>query len=145
MEEVGLDTKSYSTIMAQTLAALHWAAKIDENDIKFVLGMTAKSAQWGPQAVGMWVLDFNQCSGCENEDVGIKKRVDAFYWNDPYYPWPDFSPDERDRVLWEGFTRAYLEASRVLAGEVEGPKQFIDAVEREGMKRRSSSLKSLFG
>lgn len=89
MEEVGLDTKSYSTIMAQTLAALHRIAKIDGNDIDFVLDMTAKSAQWGAQVVGIWVLDFNQCSGCEDGEGGIKKHLDALYGNDPYYPRPD--------------------------------------------------------
>jgi hypothetical protein len=35
--ELGLPARDYTTAMADTLAFLHWVAKVDANDIEFVL------------------------------------------------------------------------------------------------------------
>jgi hypothetical protein len=152
MEDIGLDTHHYAKIMARTLAALHWTAKIDANDIEFVLGTTASSAKscirenGGDEEVGVWVLDFNQCSSFEEGTVnGIKKLVDGYYWNDPYYPRPDLKNHKKDAALWKTFKVTYLEASKILIGETGLLYDFITAVEREGEKRSRSAVKSFFG
>ena len=84
MEHLRLDTNMYATTMARTLAVLHWKAKLDANDVEFVLG-SSPTAKIPPTAdeleasnkedvrcitenldfyhrtVGMWLLDFDQC------------------------------------------------------------------------------------
>ncbi|QDS67588.1 hypothetical protein FKW77_003676 [Venturia effusa] len=145
MEDLGLDTQHYSKIMARSLAVLHWVAQNDANDIEFVLGMTASSVSscignnGGKLEVGMWLLDFNQCQRFGDEsDNGLKKLVDGFFWNDPYYPRPESSGNKNDMALWRTFRETYLEASKSLLANtlLDGfPDEFIAAVEQEGRNR----------
>ncbi|CEL09616.1 hypothetical protein ASPCAL12749 [Aspergillus calidoustus] len=70
MEEIGIpeeDIMGYSRTMADTLAFLHWVARIDGNDIEFVLAAPSNICDGGTRgtwnnALGlheMWMLDFD--------------------------------------------------------------------------------------
>ncbi|KAK6426676.1 hypothetical protein LTR95_016088 [Oleoguttula sp. CCFEE 5521] len=150
MEALHLDTSIYATTMARTLAILHWGGVgTDGNDIEFVLGEALRAnpvpslsefCKMAPsdlrrkdsmypaeQALGMWLLDFNQCAFFDHDKAGLKRLVDAFFWTDPYYPWPN-SKDARDEALWKVCKEAYLETSEKVA-ELNMARDFIDAVE----------------
>lgn len=93
------------------------------------------------QTVSIWLLDFNQCRKFSHDQAGLKQLVDALWWNDPYYPRPS-SSNAQDKVWWNTFLSKYLDASALLTdGEI--PRQFIQAVEEEGHRRRAKP--SLFG
>lgn len=118
-------------------------------------------------SMGIWLLDFNQCSivsfsptsplpshsADDNEDngsdnkveEGLKKLVNGFRWNDPYYPRPG-STDSRDRKLWGMFKERYSAISEAIVGtgsERDLPERFIKGVEKEGRKRENGG--GLFG
>lgn len=96
----------------------------------------------------MWLLDFNQCQNFEDEtDNGMKKLVDGFFWNDPYYPRPGLKGNKEDMAFWNTFKETYLEASKTLLADTldRSPEEFIAAVEKEGQNRSRGTLKSLFG
>jgi len=80
MEELQLDTSNFATVMGKTLAILHWSARVDANDVEFVLGrnpdlkMPASATDCNDSNKGdpcddttvecrnvMWLLDFDQC------------------------------------------------------------------------------------
>ena len=166
MEHLGLDTSMYAKTIANALAIIHWEAKVDANDVEFVLGSAPKlrtpasaaemknsspddpkflrqTLNFNYRSVGIWLLDFNNCKGFPENDAGLKQLVDGFYWNDPYYPRP-VNMTAEDRKLWETFKQAYLEASSKLI-KSNGPRLFIEAVEIEGKKRSQSAAGSLFG
>ena len=154
MEHLGLDTSMYAEIMAKALAILHWEAKVDANDVEFVLGSASKlrapasvaemknSSPNDPkflgnplsnhQSVGIWLLDFNQCKGFVEDNAGLKQLVSGFYWNDPYYPLP-VNMTAEDKKLWETFKQAYLEVGNKLTKN-KGQRLFIEAVEAKGKK-----------
>lgn len=154
MEHLGLDTSSYAQTMAQTLAILHWKVGIDANDVEFVLGRAPQikldstisqlqsatkdtaSGLWktdfGGQGVSMWLLDFNQCATFTKDEAGLKKLVDGFWWNDPYYPRPGNAP-------WEVFCERYLGVSREFEGS-GWPEAFIEGVCEVGSKREGGRL-----
>lgn len=162
MKHFKLDTKAYAEVMAQTLAVMHWKAGIDANDVEFVLG-SAPEFNKTPQhkgiqnetmdtaaklynfnlerrSIGIWLLDFNQCSTFSDDAAGLKKIVDSFWWNDPYYPRPN-STNLEDKELWEIFAEAYLALSSKLT-ESPTPQMFIQAIKEQGNQR---SLDTLFG
>jgi hypothetical protein len=166
MEHMGLDTFMYAKIMAQALAVLHWQARVDANDVEFVLGSAPKlrapaSAaemknsspndikflgqvlDFNHRSIGIWLLDFNQCGDFAEGDAGLKQLVNGFYWNDPYYPRP-VNMTAEDKKLWESFKQAYLQTSSKFTKD-EGPVLFIQAVETEGKRRSQSAARSLFG
>jgi hypothetical protein len=154
MEGLKLDTNIYAVTMARSLAMMHWAARVDANDVEFVLGCSPAKSSVKPtdeemdardmdsgnelhrwdfmhRSVSIWLLDFNQRKPFEHNSQGLKQLVDGFWWNDPYYPIPGSKNDEK---LWNVFKNAYLEASGELGG-VHMAKDFIEAVEERGTRR----------
>ena len=169
MEILGLDTSLYARVMAHSLAALHWKARVDANDVEFVLGSNPLIARRAPvswqqyeelglddckisspkvdlcrSSVAIWLLDYNQCKKFGEDEAGLKLLQKGFYFNDPYYPTP-ISDHPKDKELWEVFKSSYLYASRILTNSTM-PSQFIERVESEGRRRKGAvSGGSLFG
>lgn len=158
MEFLRLDTVLYSETLAQTLAIIHWKAKLDANDVEFVfgsapaekmrptvaeldatnlldMGKLASEVDFIHRSIGIWLLDFDQCKGFPEDTNGVKQLERAFYFNDPYYPRP-ISEHPKDVALWNAFKETYLATSAAITSS-EMPKQFVDAIEAEGRKRRS--------
>lgn len=158
LEYLRLDTAMYANMMAHTLAILHWKAKVDANDVEFVLGrsptakMPASAAElkstnpddakflgqdldFHHRSIGIWLLDFNQCKEFPETADGLKQLERSFYFNDPYYPRP-ISKHPNDVALWSTFKASYLEASAAIT-DSDMPKEFITAVEKEGERWRS--------
>ncbi|KAJ9612255.1 hypothetical protein H2200_003852 [Cladophialophora chaetospira] len=164
MEQLGLDTAFFAKVLAEALAVLHWKAKVDADDVEFVLGRapvtnmppTAANLEvWGRDSpagreflefdcqqrrMGVWLLDFNQCKEFPESETGIKQLQNSFYYNDPYYPRP-ISDHPYDVMLWNTFKGAYLQTSGRLT-KTDWPEKFVDAVEHEGKRR--ASLNSMF-
>ncbi|KAK2009169.1 hypothetical protein LZ32DRAFT_608701 [Colletotrichum eremochloae] len=157
MEQLGLDTAHFATLMANTLAIMHWGAMVDGNDVEFILGSSpakarrvssqeaesmtseqlweASNFEFNHRSMEMWLIDFNQCSPIEDDQAGIDKLVKAFIFNDPYFPRPN-QLDSRDQELWDVFRESYLNVSHKLI-ESSGPDTFIACVEMEGKKKKS--------
>ncbi|KXX76577.1 hypothetical protein MMYC01_206644 [Madurella mycetomatis] len=124
VEHLGLPAEEYALAMADALAFLHWAAKIDANDIEFVLArprdMPAAitrprigDKEFTPGVLGphdMWILDFDCCKTLDMNAEGIEVAVERFWRNDPFYPNPDCKCPEDER-LWRVFCDRYLETS----------------------------------
>ena len=90
--------------MAETLAILYWKARIDANDVEFVLApppklnhskrfeeplaydAVIKSHNLGEHV--LWILDFDCCKPISLDEKGVDQAVTALYKNDPYYPRP---------------------------------------------------------
>lgn len=149
MEYLRLDTTIFAKALAQTLAILHWKAGVDGNDVEFVLGGTPEIrapplsditaagkettadhfiTDFKQKTVSVWLLDFNQCKKFDESDSGLKQIVDAFWWNDPYYPRPT------DKRLWGVFVKQYLETSSEF-NKTTLPREFINQVKVAGEKR----------
>ncbi|EXJ88351.1 hypothetical protein A1O1_05281 [Capronia coronata CBS 617.96] len=164
MELLRLPTELYAQTMAETLAVIHWKAKLDANDVEFVLGrapqvgMRASAAEiaasteqdveslsikidFYQRSIGIWLLDFDQCKSFTQDGNEIKQLERAFYFNDPYYPRP-ISTDPKDMGLWKLFKDTYLTTSAAFTTSTM-LEQFIAAVEAEGGKRKAGG--SLFG
>ncbi|KAK5053752.1 hypothetical protein LTR84_001713 [Exophiala bonariae] len=156
MELLQLDTVLYAETIAQTLAIIHWRAKLDANDVEFVLGNTpaqkiphtaaeleatnrfgmenlASELHLKRGSMGIWLLDFDQCSDFPEDEQGVKQLKQAFYFNDPYYPRP-CSTHPKDIVLWNTFKESYLATSACFTTS-DMPQKFVDAAEAEGKKR----------
>ena len=111
MLELELPVDHYATMMAETLAEMHWAAGTDGYDVEFVLGGGRhRSICRQPQTRGrdeenirtnvtladMWLLDFNLCNMFKLKEFDTEEKreglvsylVHAFFENDPYYPRP---------------------------------------------------------
>ncbi|KAF2242043.1 hypothetical protein BU26DRAFT_584940 [Trematosphaeria pertusa] len=154
MQYLKLDVEMFAKMIAQALAVLHWKVGVDANDIEFVLGSTpeispAPSAteiqnagkdtsaayyvsDFKHRTVSMWLLDFNLCAKFSKDPSGLKKIVDGFWWNDPYYPRPS------DK-LWDVFVEHYLGISYEF-NKTTMPKAFIDEVVEVGKKRAAGGL-----
>lgn len=149
MEELQLETEAYAMDMADALAVLHWIAKIDADDVEFVLGgaprnlgvrvpddeelsrMPPNSTTFGPvnfqrRAVHLWLLDFNRCQKMSMDETGVDAGIKAFFKNDPYYPRP-LGESAKDQKLWEVFRDRYLTTSEKFDG-LELAKMFIKKV-----------------
>ena len=145
--------------MADALAILHWEAKIDAEDVEFVLGSrpvaayheapslhelekldcengTSQKQNFERRSVHMWVLDFNRCQVISMDEKGLKQAVRAFYMNDPYYPRPG-SDNPKDEAVWERFSTRYLAASKRIVGDGESklPGMFVEMLIAEGKRR----------
>ncbi|KAK1985654.1 zinc finger protein-domain-containing protein [Colletotrichum cereale] len=148
MEDLGLSVESYALVMADTLAFLHWSARVDANDVEFVLAQTRHDAtpeanapslgstDFGSTPIGphgIWVLDFDCCKKMTMDEAGIKQACKSFWRNDPYYPRPG-SDNHNDQRLWGVFQNRFLEtSSRLLEGETESvrqlPQQLVELIE----------------
>ncbi|OIW23785.1 hypothetical protein CONLIGDRAFT_686019 [Coniochaeta ligniaria NRRL 30616] len=127
--ELGLPADEYAMVMADTLAFLHWSAKVDANDVEFVLARCRTQTQpeaaseshpgfgsreftsgaIGPHA--MWILDFDCCGQLTMDEAGVEQAAKCFWRNDPFYPKPGSSSPDGDR-LWEVFKARFLRASQ---------------------------------
>jgi hypothetical protein len=157
MQRLGLDTHMFTRILAQALALLHWRAHVDANDVEFVLGnaphisgtpaeqdVLSATKDTAPllyvtdfehRKVALWLLDFNQCNTFTHDDAGLRKLVEGFWFNDPYYPRPS-AVEDGDRELWRVFEERYLHVGTQIATTWrEGPRLFIDKVVEEGRSR----------
>ncbi|KIW62799.1 hypothetical protein PV04_10930 [Phialophora macrospora] len=124
-EDLKLPILEYAYAMAEILATMHWSAKIDANDIEFVLGGVQTQTEiarnnYTHSILGthsLWVLDFDCCKALTMDDAGIEQAARAFLRNDPYFPRPSNSAQSSDGALWIEFQTRYLECSQsLLAG-----------------------------
>ena len=157
MEGIGLDTKAISSAMGDTLAILHWEARIDAADIEFVLGggpclthkplrsfehlrhlaadtstdTTVPDLGTGALVTHMWLLDFNQCQPIAMNEIGVGQAVKRFLDNDPYYPRP--ATEGADESLWLHFQQRYIAAARQIldgSGHSDLPVLFIEKLKK---------------
>ncbi|KAJ0414390.1 zinc finger protein-domain-containing protein [Aspergillus carlsbadensis] len=146
MEGIGIseeDIMGYSRTMADTLAFLHWVARIDGNDVEFVLAAPnditnrnfGTKGTWN-NALGlheMWILDFDLARPMTMDEHGVRQAANAFWKNDPFYPRPD-----QHSAIWKAFHEQYLSTSKEHisgTGPDDGlreslPGQFIRLVEK---------------
>jgi hypothetical protein len=116
MEGLGLNVKSYAEAMAEALALMHWGAKIDANDVEFVLApprVGAPSPAFQSDYLGahfLWILDFDCCRPIQVDEAGVEQACVTFYKNDPFYPRPG-TGEAADEELWMVFKRRFLESS----------------------------------
>ncbi|KAJ5920411.1 hypothetical protein N7516_011269 [Penicillium verrucosum] len=141
MEDLQLDTCTFAHIMGQTLAILHWKAGVDGNDIEFIFGSSPLLSQM-PRSDEIaeedeWSLG-DRCAKFKENPTGLKQIVDAFTWNDPYYPSPELTT-AKDNKLWSEFRKQYLEVSRVLTTSAI-PGRFIAEIEKRGRKANVGEL-----
>ncbi|CAG5165295.1 uncharacterized protein ALTATR162_LOCUS6775 [Alternaria atra] len=160
MERLGLDTSSFAMTIAKALAFLHWKAGVDGNDVEFVLGSTPQitgkptkedlliankdtagemfSTDFEHRTISIWLLDFNQCKLFDHDSAGVKKLVEGFWFNDPYYPRPN-ATDKNDKKLWRLFAEHYIKVSQELTN-TPGPAMFINSVIAKGKERSGGSM-----
>ncbi|KAI3317256.1 zinc finger protein-domain-containing protein [Xylariaceae sp. AK1471] len=151
MVHLGLDASSFADAMAESLATLHWAAKIDAFDVEYVLGSAPTETErdrtelrdirrppnFCRRTVRVWLLDFNQCQPITEDEEGVDKCVAAFYMNDPYYPRPSAQAESMETELWTTFVSKYLAMShKIFNNPSPLPGLFITKVEQEAIKRR---------
>ncbi|CVK96468.1 uncharacterized protein FPRN_12421 [Fusarium proliferatum] len=146
MIELGLDVQSYAKVMAEGLAFLHWVARIDANDVEFVLARSRSTSHSHPNSPfdinifgthSMWIKDFDCCNPVTMDENGAATAAECFWQNDPYYPRPG-STDTSDQELWCAFKDHFLEVSgEILKKEEQSvknlPKLLIGIIE-EGPK-----------
>jgi hypothetical protein len=95
-KDLDLPITKYAHAMAEILAMLHWTAKIDANDIEFVLaGVQPTQPETGPRneythdilgTHSLWVLDFDCCRPLTMDDAGIEQAAYALVRNDRTSP-----------------------------------------------------------
>jgi hypothetical protein len=140
METLGLDTTAYAETMAEALAMMHWGARIDANDVEFVLAPPrAGSSGFQSDYLGthsLWILDFDCCQPLSMDEAGVERACVAFFKNDPFYPRPG-GRETADEELWKVFKQKFLEASRKVLGEKEVllAEHLIARIEEEGKVR----------
>ncbi|KAK8124203.1 hypothetical protein PG999_004121 [Apiospora kogelbergensis] len=129
MYDLGLSPKDYSSAMAKTLAFLHWGAKIDANDIEFVLAPGNSAPQFSSTFLGghsLWILDFDCCKPLSLDDAGVEQAARAFLKNDPFYPRPGRT---NSYGLWEEFRSEFLQYSRLILDSQDLPTKLMDRIE----------------
>lgn len=107
MEDFGLNPLEYALAMADALAFVHWQARVDANDVEFVLAPPrqdhrSRPAPFESAALGshvMWILDFDCCREMAMNEDGVDKAAKAFWRNDPYYPRPGNEENSADQQL----------------------------------------------
>ena len=79
----------------KSIALMHWGAKIDANDVQFVLALPREEhkspSAFQSEYLGvhcMWILDFDCCRPIWMDEEGIDQACAAFFKNDPFYPRP---------------------------------------------------------
>ncbi|KAF2489517.1 hypothetical protein BU16DRAFT_598576 [Lophium mytilinum] len=144
MEQLQLDTLAYANAMADALAVMHWAAKVDASDVEFVLapprkpGLPTSFKSTGLGEHVIWILDFDCCKPITMDIAGVEQACHAFFLNDPYYPRP-YSTAIEDQDLWEGFRIRFLATSYRLLGAQSPyetlPLLLMDKIEECAMDR----------
>ncbi|KAM0818046.1 hypothetical protein AB5N19_03853 [Seiridium cardinale] len=148
MMDLELDVPGYATAITRALAFMHWEAKIDANDMEFVLASAPdgdipqfQSKYFGGH--GLWILDFDCCKRMSMDEQGVQQGAEAFLQNDPFYPRPG-KDNEEDKELWGYFRAAYEEASSFISqtdSQVSErlPRLLTDTIERIVQDRKLSS------
>jgi hypothetical protein len=143
VEELGLPATDLARTMADALAFLYWVARVDANDVEFVLGRRRGPLDWAAESsddseahagpapriggsmdfehtrfghYAMWVLDFDLCRPLDMTEEGMEQAAQAFCRNDPYFPRPG-REESADRMLWEAFEARFLETSGMFIAE----------------------------
>ncbi|KAK1252201.1 hypothetical protein MKX08_003388 [Trichoderma sp. CBMAI-0020] len=142
MEKLKMDAKLIAGRIATALAVMHWAAKTDARDVEFVLasssdkiserfiGLEVRSLEepvyTGPpsnihddfftRTTDLWVLDFNQVQPITMDEAGVAKAVDAYKFNEPYFPRP-LRESRIEKVVWNEFVEQYLGAAHMIIRE----------------------------
>ncbi|PNP40516.1 hypothetical protein TGAMA5MH_07513 [Trichoderma gamsii] len=163
MEKLGLDPCEYAIVIADALAFMHWVARVDGNDVKFVLARPRsppsiccqhhrKSSQdayphntgiLGPHA--MWILDFDLCRDLTLDKSGIEQACNTFWGNDPCYPQPGQSATADQRV-WDTFEHRFLESSAKALGTRSGQIGVLPSLLMEKIKQTAMDVsKDEFG
>jgi len=136
MEELKLDTLAYARAMAEALAILHWVAKIDANDVEFVLAPPREGApSFSSSSLGehcIWILDFDCCRSITIDEAGVDQAAAAFWKNDPYFPRPARSSPE-DRELWAAFKEEFLRTSGKVLGSERIARLLMERIEASAM------------
>ncbi|RAH43097.1 uncharacterized protein BO95DRAFT_475451 [Aspergillus brunneoviolaceus CBS 621.78] len=129
MAELGIsieDVDCYAGMMGDALATFHWVARMDANDVEFVLAPRSptvistendeathnSSSNAITNVLGthtMWILDFDLCHQIPMDLEG----------NDPFYP-------RLHMTQWPAFCRRYLGAAQQIARIY--PKCSVDAI-----------------
>lgn len=152
MELLGLNTVAYAQTMAEALATMYWGARVDANDVEFVLAPPRgeqdassssepvfQSEYLGPHC--MWLFDFDCCRTLFMDEEGMKSACEAFFRNDPYYPRPG-TGDADDEKLWGVFRNRFLRVSREILERTGDDKlvwlseNVMDRIEEEGRARQ---------
>ncbi|KAL1608145.1 hypothetical protein SLS60_003084 [Paraconiothyrium brasiliense] len=142
MEALGFDVNNYAATMAEALALMHWGARIDGNDVEFVLA-PPRAAESSPSPLFqsdylgkhcLWILDFDCCRTLSMDEAGVEQACAAFYKNDPFYPRP--GGEEADEELWKVFKHKFLIASQKIMGrksnDVTLAERLMERIEEEG-------------
>ncbi|KAI8715750.1 DUF3669 domain-containing protein [Fusarium sp. LHS14.1] len=117
MGKLGMPIEPYAKTMAEGLAFLLWIARVDANDVEFVLARPRRSNSdcnkfeaniLGPHY--MWIIDFDCCNPLPMNEEGIEIAARCFWRNDPFYPRPGGS-NAADESLWGNFREHFLRAS----------------------------------
>ncbi|KXH62905.1 hypothetical protein CNYM01_01973 [Colletotrichum nymphaeae SA-01] len=133
--------------MAHALAVLHWVAKIDGNDVEFVIGsspvaeqavrtdyrladilalepmtstyelLTHNPPDFGRRVTSLWMIDFDDCHDITMDDAGIDKAVKAFIETNHYCPRPN-SGDDYIEAMWKDFASMYLAFSSTIMAKL---------------------------
>ncbi|EXJ56575.1 hypothetical protein A1O7_06919 [Cladophialophora yegresii CBS 114405] len=140
-EDLDLPILKYAHAMAEMLAMMHWTAKIDANDIEFVLAGVQQQPEiartiYTHDFLGthsLWVLDFDCCKTLTMDDAGIEQAARAFLRNDPYFPRPAINTQSPDGNLWNEFRTRYLVCSQNLVTDhgvdcLALPEKFVTRV-----------------
>lgn len=159
MEHLGINPRDYAIAMADALSVMHWSAKIDANDVEFVLASprsnqhlleSGKSTSMGSIKFtkdspfgehSMWLLDFDCCRDMTMDEAGLDQACKSFWCNEPFYPRPG-SEDPMDQMLWEIFWSHFLMlSSQILQHETEEvqslPRSLMDRIiETKGQFKR---------
>jgi hypothetical protein len=149
MIDLGLDTAMIAQTLAVALAHCYWRAKVDANDVEFVLAPATKPMESSTQCfkiagpdqeheLVIWMLDYDCVREMSQDQDGIKQSVQAFYRNDPYFPRPhSYGHSESDTHLWEVFKTHFLKTSKDVLDEhgVGLPEEWVRQVEEEGQRR----------
>ncbi len=118
LEEVGLDLFLLPRTTESALAVMHWAAKIDGNDVEFIVGSRAEKPKahridFQHRITKLFLLDFGQCKQAALDKAEVARRIRMFLSSDPYYPRPHTSKG-KDEQRWIAFKQEYLKTSRAI-------------------------------
>ncbi|KAJ5528549.1 hypothetical protein N7527_001942 [Penicillium freii] len=124
MEQLGIETVPLAKAMGKAYATLHWAGAINGDDVEFVLGTSATSAQrkdYGPdfqhRAVQLYLLDFGQCEAvdlAQDTDVVYQTFKGAMVTGDNQRFIPHYS---RSQALFAAFRQGYIEAGNFILSD----------------------------
>lgn len=169
MADIQLDAKAIAGRITTALAVMHWAAKTDARGVKFVLASSSEKISenylgrelqsfqhpiyTGPpsnvhndfftRTPDLWVLGFNQVQPITMDEAGVATAVQAYKFNDPYFPRP-LRESRIEKVVWNEFVEQYLGAAHIIIREEENtrllpiPGMFISgliALERHKQQR----------